>query len=212
MLGRRFEAFVTEIAQDTSASLSLPPGLKRLSRILEKVLTERTPTSASVSKVKDIVRGMLTADSMDVVTRLALAFLSDERIVVCRIKDRFVEKPSPGGWRDLMINFFLRDDPHRHVCEVQIVHSRMLVARQGLPGHAIYDKVRNAIEILEKLGVSDKERRHERVREIRTEPLLQGKYDIGNLLRIGFTVEDLIKGGFEELDWVKAGLKSNRPS
>ena len=31
------------------------------------------------------------------------------------IKDRFIEKPSPGGWRDLMINFYLARDPHRHV-------------------------------------------------------------------------------------------------
>ena len=39
------------------------------------------------------------------------------------------------------------------VCELQIVHETMLSARAGLPGHAIYNRVRNASEIVEyKMG------------------------------------------------------------
>ena len=46
-----------------------------------------------------------------------------------------------------MLNFYMTADPHRHVCEIQIVHTRMLVARKGLPGHAIYGRSRNALEM-----------------------------------------------------------------
>ena len=47
-----------------------------------------------------------------------------------------------------MINFRFKDDENLHICEVQLVHETMLTARQGLPGHAIYNKVRNANELL----------------------------------------------------------------
>lgn len=46
----------------------------------------------------------------------------------------------------------------QHVCEVQVAHQTMLVARKGLPGHAIYGRVRNASELLEKMRM----RAHER--------------------------------------------------
>ena len=52
--------------------------------------------------------------------QVALVFLESKEIVIIRIKDRFVEKPSPGGWRDLMINFYMANDPKRHICEVQV--------------------------------------------------------------------------------------------
>ena len=62
-------------------------------------------------------------------------FLESDSLVIVRIKDRFVEQPSQGGWRDLMINFYLKCDPNRHICEVQVVLGKMLVARKGLGGH-----------------------------------------------------------------------------
>ena len=42
---------------------------------------------------------MLTATSMKQVAKIAMAFLESAEVVIVRIKDRFVEKPSPGGWR-----------------------------------------------------------------------------------------------------------------
>ena len=50
-----------------------------------------------------------------------------------------------------MVNFKLRGDSH--VCEVQICHEKLLAARASLPGHAIYGRVRNAAEMIEKMGV-----------------------------------------------------------
>ena len=68
-----------------------------------------------------------------------------------RIKERFAQSPSPGGWRDLMLNIELAKPPH--ICELQVVHHEMLVARNGLPGHSVYNAVRNCTELLEYAGV-----------------------------------------------------------
>ena len=68
--------------------------------------------------------------------------------MVVRVKDRF-KHPSGGGWRDVMINFYVVGDGAKHVCEVQLVHKSLLMARKGLPGHVIYGVVRNATEVLE---------------------------------------------------------------
>ena len=40
------------------------------------------------------------------------------------------------------------------MCEVQICHNSLLVARKGLPGHLIYGRVRNATELLEQLDLA----------------------------------------------------------
>ena len=47
----------------------------------------------------------------------------------------------------------MASDANKHVCEVQLVHSSLLTARKGLPGHVIYGVVRNASEVLEFLGL-----------------------------------------------------------
>ena len=75
--------------------------------------------------------------------------------MVVRVKDRF-KHPSGGGWRDVMINFYVVGDGAKHVCEVQLVHKSLLTARKGLPGHVIYGVVRNATEVLEFLGLLSK--------------------------------------------------------
>ena len=53
-----------------------------------------------------------------------------------------------------MINFYFIKDSNRHICEIQVVHKQMLVARKGLPGHQVYARIRNANEI-KGLDVSD---------------------------------------------------------
>ena len=56
------------------------------------------------------------------------------------------------NWMDLMVNVTLVDDANEHVCEIQIVHAKMLVARENLGGHGPYAQLRAATEILEVLG------------------------------------------------------------
>ena len=44
----------------------------------------------------------------------------------------------------------LQEEPtsNKHICELQLVHTQMMTARKGLPGHAVYNRVRNASELL----------------------------------------------------------------
>ena len=147
----RFGKTMKSIGEATGAKTKIAP-LKRLSRILEKILFD-AENAGSCEKICDVVRAMMKVTSMAQVAKIAMAFLESDSVVIVRIKDRFVEKPSPGGWRDLMINFYLKSDPNRHICEVQVVLDKMLVARENLGGHHGYDHSRNALEIMERLKV-----------------------------------------------------------
>ena len=52
-----------------------------------------------------------------------------------------------------MINLRWRSDTNQHICEIQLVHRQLLTARKGLPGHAVYNRVRNANELLHLQGM-----------------------------------------------------------
>ena len=103
---------------------------------------------------------MIVFSTMDEIARFARLLVKHPDVSILRIKDRFCD-PSPSGWRDLMINISIKTRAQNlensqeelnlesHVCEIQIVHSRMLHARKGLPGHEVYGKVRNALEMLD---------------------------------------------------------------
>ena len=149
-------------------------GLKKTSRVIEKSAL-RPGEGRGLSKcVCDVVRAMLVATSMSVVAsivRALWALHAADMIQVVRIKNRF-RQPSAGGWRDLMVNFVIVGDATRHVCEVQVVHQMMLTARKGLPGHAIYGIVRNAMELIESCG-----REHELRREAVRVMVEEGKTD-----------------------------------
>lgn len=143
--------------------------LKRSKRIIEKAaLSYDNPDC--VDRVFDTVRRMVTVSKMSQVAAVFDSFRGEMKAMraavekaegckklelkIVRVKERFFEQPSPGGWRDLMLNLELkatRDGVKIElVCELQIVHSLMYHARKGLPGHVIYSRVRNATELLEK--------------------------------------------------------------
>lgn len=105
----------------------------------------------SVSRVFDVVRGMIICKNLRsaaaVVRRFRAAQSVDEppddisssgeAIQLVRVKERFFDAPSPGGWRDCMLCFYFQSDEHRHICEVQVVHRSLLTARKGKrPGPA----------------------------------------------------------------------------
>ena len=128
--------------------------LKLSMRMLEKTLL-RFENDCNASNVADIKRSMCAVSSFVDFTAVINALIKShvaKNIVIIRVKDRLTE--SAAGWRDVMINFYLPSDTNcRHVCELQIVHTKMLSIRKHLDGHAIYVRIRNAFEILEKLGV-----------------------------------------------------------
>jgi len=82
-------------------------------------------------------------------------FTNHPDICIVRIKDRLssMEKTTPCGWADVMINFYFVDDPEHHIVEVQLFHDLMMQARGGLGGHEDYNTYRSILEIFEFNGV-----------------------------------------------------------
>ncbi|KAH8066513.1 hypothetical protein JL722_959 [Aureococcus anophagefferens] len=137
----RLHALVENRARPRHRAL-LPAGLKSTARIVEKSAFRVDAPPGTVDGVFDVVRGMLVAPSMAAVAAVVKAFGSNSRVVLTRVKNRYDDAAaSAGGWRDLMLNFYLADDDAKHVCEVQVVHRQMLVARAGLSGHSVYNRV-----------------------------------------------------------------------
>ena len=122
--------------------------LKNVVRIVEKaVMNDRG--RGRCNRVFDVVRGMVVCRNMGTVARVVKALDTEPRIELVRMKERFFKEPSAGGWRDAMVCFVVKADLNRHVCELQIAHHDLLTARKGLPGHAVYNRARNAAELLD---------------------------------------------------------------
>ena len=118
------------------------PGMKGIYRVLEKgVFKYNNATEEDeldLSQVRDLVRGGIIDRTMDGLAVVAEYIHNSNEVTICRIKDRFNE-PSGAGWTDLMINFYLNSDPLRHVCEVQLIHWKMLSQRTTQEGHGAYN-------------------------------------------------------------------------
>jgi hypothetical protein len=85
----------------------------------------------------------------DVLQAIILMESSGVGLRVARVKDR-ANRLTSMKWMDIMVNVFVTmvDGVHEHVCEIQIVHSKMLLARTSLGGHKPYAQLRAANEIL----------------------------------------------------------------
>jgi hypothetical protein len=125
------------VADATGAELADIPdkarrrhGLKQIVRIVEKCAL-RHDKPGKADRVCDIVRDMFTVSSMEQMAKVAVELLSRSEIAIVRVKDRNAE-PSAGGWRDIMINFVLVGDKNAHVCEVQLIHKKMLLQRKDM--------------------------------------------------------------------------------
>ena len=75
------------------------------------------------SKVFDVVRGMIEFTSMADMQKAVQALLDSDEITVLRLKNRF-GTPTDGGWRDVMINFWINGDRNKHICEVRAYPTR----------------------------------------------------------------------------------------
>eukprot|EP00299_Pterocystis_sp_00344_P012716 c6140_g1_i2.p1 GENE.c6140_g1_i2~~c6140_g1_i2.p1 ORF type:complete len:246 (+),score=52.39 c6140_g1_i2:495-1232(+) len=162
-----------QLAERTGGKMLLVD-LKGMGTCLEKA---RLPagTDWSVSRVCDVVRGGVEFDNMTqtlfflellVATDPSFAAQSKERgwdaeavgitqkIKILLVKNRF-GKPSTGGWAVCMINFSIRCNPSdddAHVCEVQLVHANMMLARTNMGAHRQYERYRSAVELLAATG------------------------------------------------------------
>jgi hypothetical protein len=152
---RKFDNLALEIKKDFEAltsktlSINVCPTLKKSSRMVEKAQLKASEKPGDMSGVKDIVRAMITGKSMEdvnVVIQILITLHDRGALEIVRYKDRFVKAPSGGGWRDTMINVCV--DDVKHICEIQVVHHLMLNARKEMAGHAVYNVVRNGLELL----------------------------------------------------------------
>ena len=131
------------------ADVSVAP-LKKMSRTIEKsLLRPEAERRGEVDGILDVVRGMVTCGSMNDL-KAALAFFSeaDHGWKIVRVKNRFTGERTSGGWADCLLNIVRSDDPHQHICEVQLVHESMLLLRKRLGGHDAYHRYRTADELL----------------------------------------------------------------
>lgn len=127
--------------------LHLSP-LKHLYRCMEKMCLKGGKQRYMCFNICDIVRCIVECDDCENVTAVLQALQACRQIRMLRVKDRSNHLTSM-NWMDIMVNVVLVADEHVHVCEIQIVHAKMLLARAGLGGHGPYGKARAATEILD---------------------------------------------------------------
>jgi hypothetical protein len=82
----------------------------------------------------------------------------EEKICITRSKSRFGQ-PTSGGWADIMINFYFKDNEEglAHICEIQLVHAQLYSVRKNMGAHKSYNDFRAALELCEKVGADPEE-------------------------------------------------------
>ena len=140
-----------------NAEVSVAP-LKRMPRTIQKsMLRADAARRGNVDDILDVVRGMVICATMSELGD-ALTFFSEANHgwKIVRVKNRFADgAQTSGGWADCLLNVVRADDPHQHVCEVQLVHQDMLLLRKRLGGHEAYNSYRTADELLLVLNEKD---------------------------------------------------------
>ncbi|KAH8058147.1 hypothetical protein JL720_14058 [Aureococcus anophagefferens] len=135
----RFEAalkaVIAALPFEVRGDTAFPPFLKRTPRVVEKAVFKGDDFACC--GVNDFVRAMVVVGTLGELGQLVDAVARSPKLVVVRAKNR-IDEPSDGGWRDVLLNVYHRDDTKKHVCEVQGCVEQMLKARKGLPGHVVW--------------------------------------------------------------------------
>ena len=124
--------------------------LKGHFRALEKIGLAAGDEQWDASRLKDVVRGAHempdTGKGLQLLNLVVACDPSEaneskkrgwnaamagvaEQIEILRIHNRWI-KPTSAGWSDAQIMFRFRDDPTKHICEIQLVHVDMMLVRQ----------------------------------------------------------------------------------
>jgi len=171
-----YRNFVKMLGEKTGAEDYAPARVKGAHRALEKMGLRPDGKQWLADNVCDGVRGALVyAEMRNMLTVLCLVasasgdpelqkFSGDwnaekagikARINVLRVKNRFAQ-PTSGGWADFMVSFTFRDDPNKHVCELQLCHKDLMTVRKQMGAHHEYGEFRSALELLEVTGHMDR--------------------------------------------------------
>eukprot|EP00750_Incisomonas_marina_P011227 INCI16357.10.p2 GENE.INCI16357.10~~INCI16357.10.p2 ORF type:complete len:681 (-),score=132.13 INCI16357.10:51-2093(-) len=146
-VGPRFASFHADVKKRTNAMEGSDVGpLKSMYRAMEKAAFRDDGKQWSADNVLDIVRGSLLFDRLEQFT-LCLQVLEEyPGVTIARVKNRF-QTPTDGGWRDCMVNVCFDDDPDHVICELQLIHHTLMLARKGMNGHNDYVTYRSGIEL-----------------------------------------------------------------
>lgn len=125
------EGLLHKVAKETGSGVILS-GVKNKDRAHEKILAE---FNGDVTKITDIARGTLVADSVEEILGGFNRISEDANIVA--VKNRFKE-PQPSGYRDLKILIELPES--KIIAEVQI-HLRAIANVKSGPEHDLYEIV-----------------------------------------------------------------------
>ena len=131
-------------------SISVAP-LKKMTRAIEKsMLRADAARRGEVDDILDVVRGMVICGNMRELGTALKFFSEADGWKIVRVKNRFADgAQTSGGWADCLLNIVRSNDPHQHVCEVQLVYKKMLVLRsEDMGGHDAYNQYRRADELL----------------------------------------------------------------
>ena len=136
-----YMAIFEAIAKDTGTKFT-PAPMKTVFRALEKcAFRERVESRFHTDCICDVIRGAIECSSLIQVLDVAKAIFQHPDFVVCRLKDRFTH-PTSAGWRDVMLNGYFKNDPNKHIVEVQLHHTQMLIIRANFGGHYVYARFR----------------------------------------------------------------------
>ena len=161
----RFSAFVKQLAENSSCTFSVGKR-KKMWRCFEKLGICKTASLGDGSKLVDVVRGTVEG-SFEAASSFMDYFMGcDEHetdspyrsagfakqhghIVIVGVKNKWYT-PTTGGWCCGQLYFYFATDPAQHICELQVVHTRMQIARKGVPNqsYAAYTQARSFEELL----------------------------------------------------------------
>jgi hypothetical protein len=149
----RYDPFFEEIEGSDKQRLKFEKTkLKGIWRCFEKM--KLTPQSvASCKHICDVVRGAICSDSVAALADVYETLRSSRVINIVRVKNR-MQHPNDSGWADCLINFTFIDDTTNHVCEVQLVHTKLFLMRKNMGAHESYSFFRSALELLEATDTS----------------------------------------------------------
>lgn len=139
-----------DVASKTEGVFHIAP-LKHCFRAFEKTALRPKDKRYKCDNVYNVVRGALVYCNMAGVLSAVQALVDSKDFVVDRIKDRFSPgNETSGGWRDVVVNGYLKSDTtYMHRVEIQVHHQNLLTIRKDLGGHYIYAKFRSLLEVLE---------------------------------------------------------------
>merc|ERR1719272_1133891 len=88
------------------------------------------PEALDCSKICDVVGCLVECDNFQSMREVVTRLKDQSDVEIYEVKDRW-GSASDGGWRDLIC--IIAIGPEKVLCEVQVVHRKMLIARKGGP-------------------------------------------------------------------------------